>query len=150
GQPRDPGDSHLHATPVARLWAGISTCQAATPCGLSPRGCVSRIWGRSVPQSSGRSPSKLFASNHRRRRDVGIKVGNTRTDPGRRALLGWSRLVPTGQTGGASFVLRIRGRLSAPPIINRSHDRTLPARAYPKAPRSLFPLPVPRVKVRAG
>src|SRR5262249_26173247 len=45
---------------------------------------------------------------------------------------------------------RIRGRLSAPPIINRSHDRTTPARAYPKAPRSPFRLPVLRIKVRAG
>ena len=150
GQPQDPGGPHFHATPVARLWTGISTCHAATPCGLSPRRCVSRIWGRSVPQSFGRPPSKLLASNHRHRRDVGINGGNSRRNIRRRASLGWSGLVPPSQTDGAGFVLRIWGRLSAPPIINRSHNRTTPARAHSLAPRLPFRLPVPRVKVRAG
>lgn len=129
GQTRDAGDRHFHATPVALRNAGITTCRAAMPCGLFPRGCVGRIRGRSVPPLCGRPQSQLFASNRRHGHD---KQGRDITDPRRRPTPpNRHRLVQTERCDAFGFGLRIRGPLvgaTQTVLRNRTSD-ALPVRA---------------------
>jgi hypothetical protein len=125
GRTQDPGDRHFHATPVAPRNAGISTCEAATPCGLLPRGCAGRIRGRSVPPLCGRPQSQLSASNPRHIHD--LRHGDISRRPNRRRKTPSSgyALVQTKRNDANRFGLRIRGPLvgaTQTVIRNRTSD----------------------------